>query len=183
VFVAVLLPDDLRSRLGLEIDGLRRHAPGIAWVAAENLHITLKFLGGVDEARVAEIGGALRGAATIPAFDVSVQGLGAFPTLARPRVVWAGTAAAPGFVRLAEGVDRALVALGFPAEARGFTPHVTLGRVREPRRNLPLAGALGAGATRAFGTLRVARVSLMRSELSPLGARYNELAGIALPPG
>ena len=181
-FVAVLLPDELRSRLGLEIDGLRRHASGIAWVAAENLHITLKFLGGVDESRLAEIGGALRGAATIPAFEVSVQGLGAFPTLARPRVIWADTSAAPAFARLAEGIDRALHALGFPAEARGFTPHVTLGRVREPRRDGALAGALESGATRLFGTLRVDRVSLVRSDLSPRGARYTELAAFALPP-
>ena len=181
MFVAVLLPDELRSRLGLEIDGLRRHASGVAWVAAENLHITLKFLGGVDDARVAEICGALHGASAIPAFDVGVQGLGAFPTLARPRVVWAGTAAAPAFVRLAEGIDRALVALGVPAEARGFSPHVTLGRVREPRRDVPLAEALESGATRPFGALRVARVSLMRSDLSPRGARYTELAGVELP--
>jgi 2'-5' RNA ligase len=96
-------------------------------------------------------------------------------------VVWAGTAAAPAFVRLAEDVDRALVTVGFVAETRGFTPHVTLGRVREPRRDVPLAVALEAGATRPFGTLRVARVSLMRSDLSPRGARYTELASVALP--
>lgn len=176
------MPDDLRSRLALEIDGLRRHTSGVSWVAAENLHITLKFLGSVDESRLAEIGDALRRVASVPAFDVAVGGLGAFPTPARPRVIWAGTAAAPAFARLAEDADRALVALGFPAEARGFTPHVTLGRVREPRGDAALAAALAAAATRPFGTLRVWRVSLMRSELSPRGPRYTELAGIALPP-
>jgi len=181
-FVAILLPDELRGRLGLEIEALRRHAAGVAWVAAENLHITLKFLGGVEEARLAEVTAALERATTVPAFDVTVRGLGAFPTPRRPRVVWAGTTAAPAFVRLAEDVDRALGGLGFPPEGRGFTPHVTLGRVREPGRDPALAAALEAGATRPFGQLRVARASLMRSDLSPRGARYTELAGFSLPP-
>ena len=181
-FVAVLLPDELRRRLGVEIDALRPHASGVAWVAAENLHITLKFLGGVEEARLGEVGGALERAVTVPAFDVIVRGLGAFPTQARPRVIWAGTAGAPAFVRLAEDVDRALAAVGFPPEPRGFTPHVTLGRVREPRRDPALSAALEAGATRLFGPLTVARVSLMRSDLSSRGARYTELAGFGVPP-
>jgi 2'-5' RNA ligase len=181
-FVAVLLPEALRSRLAREIDALRLHAPGVAWVAAENLHVTLKFLGSVDEPRTAEIGAALERAATVPAFDVDVRGLGAFPSATRARVLWAGAPGAPAFARLAEGIDRALTALGFPPEARGFTPHVTLGRVREPRRNDALAAALEAAATRDFGTLRIDRVSLMRSDLSPRGARYTQLAAVALPP-
>jgi 2'-5' RNA ligase len=178
-FVAVLLSDELRSRLAVEIDGLRRH-PGVAWVAAENLHITLKFLGGVDEGRLPTVVAALDAAVTVGAFDVAVRGLGAFPTPTRPRVIWAGTAPAPAFTRLAESVDRALVALGFSPEGRAFTAHVTLGRVREPRRDAALTAALEAAATRAFGSLRVERVSLMRSDPSPRGARYTELAGFAL---
>jgi 2'-5' RNA ligase len=83
---------------------------------------------------------------------------------------------------LADGIDRALVALGFPPETRDFTPHVTLGRVREPRRNEALAAALETAATRDFGTLRVDRVSLMKSDLSPRGARYTELSAVPLPP-
>lgn len=114
---------------------------------------------------------------------MEVRGLGAFPTPRRARVLWAATADAPAFVALAAAVDRALVALGFPAEARRFTPHVTLGRVREPRPDPALASALTAAATRPFGTLRVARVSLMRSDLSPRGARYTELAAWPLPGG
>jgi RNA 2',3'-cyclic 3'-phosphodiesterase len=180
-FVAVLLPDEIRRRLAGEIDGLRPHASGVAWVAAENLHITVKFLGGVEETRLPEVSAALERAATVPAFGVDVRGLGAFPSTTRPRVLWAGAPGAPEFARLAESVDRALAALDFPPESRGFTPHVTLGRVREPRRNVALSEALEAAAARPFGALRVERLSLMRSDLSPRGARYTELSAVPLP--
>ena len=180
-FVAVLLPGELRSRLAQEVETLRGHASNVAWVAADNLHVTIKFLGGVDEARLGEIASALTRSVIEPVFDVGVRGLGAFPSATRARVLWAGASESVPFTRLAESADRALAALGFPPEGRGFTPHVTLGRVREPRRNDALAQALDAAATRDFGTLRVGRVSLMRSDLSPRGARYTELAAVALP--
>ena len=161
---------------------MRRGAAGVAWVAPENLHITLKFLGGVEEARLGKVVAALEPAATGSAFDVAVRGLGAFPTPTRPRVIWAGTAPAGAFVALGQTVDRAMAALGFPPETRPFSPHVTLGRVREPRRDPALAAVLEAAATRAFGTLAVGRISLMRSDLSPRGARHTELGGWPLPP-
>ena len=180
-FVAVLLPDEIRRRLAQEVDALRRHASGVAWVATDNLHITVKFLGGVDETRLGEVAAALQRGANVPAFEVDIRGLGAFPTASRPRVLWAGAPGPPAFTQLAEGIDQALVALGFPPEGRGFTPHVTLGRVREPRRDVALTEALEAAAARPFGALRVERVSLMRSDLSPRGARYSELAAVPLP--
>ena len=154
----------------------------MAWVAEANLHVTVKFLGNVDEARLGDVSAALQRAAIVPPFEVAIRGLGAFPAASRPRVLWAGAPESPTFTRLAEDVDRALVALGFPPEARGFTPHVTLGRVREPRRDVALTQALEAAAARPFGTLRVDRVSLMRSDLSPRGALYTQLAAFPLPP-
>jgi 2'-5' RNA ligase len=152
-----------------------RDARGVAWTAVDNLHITLKFLGAVEDTRLADIAGALAKAADRRAFDVEFRGLGAFPTPTRPRVIWAGTAESPAFTALAAAVEAALGALGVPAEERSFTPHVTLGRVREPRRDPALTAALVAATTRPFGTLRVDRVALMRSDLSPRGARYTEL--------
>jgi 2'-5' RNA ligase len=163
--------------LAQEIDALRPHAGAIAWVAPDNLHITLKFLGSLDEARLADVVATIASVVTTPAFDVLLRGLGAFPAPARPRVIWAGAADAPAFTDLATALEGGFAGLGFPPEERGFTPHVTLGRVREPRRDPALAAMLCAAATRPFGTLRVARVSLMRSDLSPRGARYTELHG------
>lgn len=157
---------------------------GIAWVAAENLHVTLKFLGQVEEAAVPGIVEALTAAvADLDRFDVTVRGLGAFPSLTRPRVIWAG--AGPGgdaLVTLAARVEAAL-SPSFPREERPFSSHVTLGRVREPRRDPRLAEALARGAGREFGRLAVDRVTLMRSQLAPHGARYSEIASVRLRGG
>jgi len=181
-FVAVLLPTELRNRLAVEIDGLRDHAAGVAWVAAENLHVTVKFLGGVDESRLAEIGAALGRAVRVPAFEVGVRGLGAFPSATRARVLWAGAPGSPPFTALAEEVDRALVAMGFAPEGRGFTPHVTLGRVRETGKGRrPELGWLATDGNRAFGTAAVDEVVLFRSDLGAGGARHTALTRFPLP--
>lgn len=180
--MAVLLDDTVRAALGLASERLRARARGVAWVAPENLHVTLKFLGAVDEGRVPGVTAALAGAAGGAApFDVVVQGLGAFPSLTRPRVIWAGMGeGARPMAELAARVDGALAALGFPRETRDFAAHVTLGRVRAPHRDPDLAAALAAGARSEFGRVRVARVSLMRSDLSARGARYTVLAACPL---
>jgi 2'-5' RNA ligase len=178
-FVAVLLPDALREQLGREIGRLRDVAPDVAWVADPNLHVTLKFLGQIDEARVPAIADAIRAATSrAPAFEVGVRGLGAFPSPSRPRVVWAGLEEAGALDALAGEVDRALAALGMPRESRPFAAHVTLGRVREPRRYPGLAEALARPAD--FGRLPVTRLSLMRSDLHPGGARYTEVTSVVL---
>jgi 2'-5' RNA ligase len=171
----VLLPDDLRQRLATAIDRLRPHAADVAWVAPGNLHVTLKFLGQVEDTRVPALTDALRAAlAGQRAMDVAVSGLGAFPSPTRPRVLWAALEdATGGLTALAECVDLCCGRLGFPRETRAFAAHVTLGRVREPRRQPALGEALARPAD--FGRLRVERVSLMRSELSPRGARHSEL--------
>jgi 2'-5' RNA ligase len=175
----LLLDDAVRQALAAEIDRLRARAPAVSWVVPANLHLTLKFLGNVAPARVDALGAALAAvAAGADGFDLVVEGLGAFPTPGRPRVIWAGTAAGrPAAAALADRVDAELAGLGLAREARPFTAHITLGRVREPRREAALAEALAAGASTRFGVVRAARVSLMRSELSPRGARYTELGG------
>ncbi len=154
----------------------------VAWVAPGNLHLTLKFLGNVEEARIDEIVASLRGAVVeVATFDATVSGLGAFPTPARPRVVWAGVSVgANAMVQLARRVDGALAALGVPPEARPFSPHVTLGRVRVPRPAPALAAALAGGEGCEFGTVRVERLVLMQSHLSPRGSQYTALAEVPL---
>jgi RNA 2',3'-cyclic 3'-phosphodiesterase len=166
----------VRERLAVEVDRLRPLAPDVAWVSRDNLHVTVKFLGNVDTGRVEPLTGALATAAgACEAFEVDVCGLGAFPSRTRARVLWAGLGAgADAAARLAASVDESLARVDVPRETRPFAGHVTLGRVREPRSNTRLAAALVADP--AWGRVRVDRLSLMRSDLSPRGARYTELA-------
>jgi RNA 2',3'-cyclic 3'-phosphodiesterase len=168
----------VRQRLSAEIERLRQVAGGVGWVAPENLHITLKFLGRVEEARLVLVRACLdRAAAGIGPFEIAIESLGAFPAPTRPRVIWAGVdKGLEPLAALAGRVERELAEMGFAPEARGFTAHVTLGRVREPRRNPALATALERAGAITLGALRVDRLSLMRSDLSPAGARYTELS-------
>lgn len=181
-FVAVPLDEATRASLGDEIERLRRAVRHVAWVAPGTLHVTLKFLGDVDEALLGPVAAALAPvAAAVPPFVLVVEGLGAFPSAARARVVWAGTGdGSPVLGRLAGAVDTALTPLGFAPETRPFTAHVTLGRVREPRRVPGLEAALAASPGRSYGAVRVEGLSLMRSELAPGGARYSELRRLPL---
>ena len=189
--MAVLLDEEVRGRLAVEGDRLRGTErasgtlPEVVWVAPENFHLTVKFLGAVDIDRLADIDRALHEAVTgLAAFDVLLRGLGAFPSAARPRIIWAGVAdGAAALAAVAAQVERSLSPLGFPPEDRAFSAHVTLGRVRTPRRNPRLAAALASASNVELGRVAVTRISLMRSDLSPRGARYSELAGHALAAG
>lgn len=175
--MAVVPPAGVRAALADEIARLSAVARDVAWVAPDNLHVTLKFLGQAPAESLEPIADALAGVAgRHPVFDLDVLGLGAFPTLTRARVIWAGLAdGAPRLAELAGSVEDVLVPLGFAPEGRPFAAHVTLGRMREPRRDDRLAAALSAGASRAFGRFRVEDLILMRSDLSPRGARYTPL--------
>jgi 2'-5' RNA ligase len=182
--VAILLPETVRAALAAEIEGLGRRAHGVSWVAAQNLHLTLKFLGGVEPDRLDGVAATLADVASArPAFQLVLRGLGAFPSPTRPRVIWAGVSGGAEVVTLAAGVEAALAKLGFPAETRPFSSHVTLGRVRAPQRDPVLAAAIAEGAEREFGVFRVDQLALMRSDLSPRGARHTALGSWPLGVG
>jgi 2'-5' RNA ligase len=180
----VHLDADTRAALATAAAELKRHTEAlpVSWVAPENFHVTVKFLGHVDDARVQRVIEALHTAARGHApFDLEVRGLGAFPSTTRARVLWAGlTCGTAALGTLAASVEDALAPLGFAREDRPFSPHITLARVREPRRAPELAEALSVASGRRFGRVAVPEIALMRSDLSPRGARYTTLASISL---
>ena len=179
-FVALLLPDRVRAGLAAVSSELRAQTRGLTWVAPDNLHLTLRFLGEVDAAALERVRDAVAvAAAAVAPFSVNLGGLGGFPTGRAPRVLWASVAAGGERVEaLFAELEAALVARGIPGESRAFHPHVTLARARDPRGAKELLRVLGSGP--AFGEVRVEALHLMRSELSPRGARYSVLTAAPL---
>ena len=152
----------------------------VRWVRAEGMHVTLKFLGSVDAGRLQRVRAALIAAlAERPVLEVRVRGTGAFPSLRRPRVLWVGLHGA-GLSALAGAVDEALAPLRFEPEKRGFTAHVTLGRVNSLRGWPALEEKFKAHLDDDFGSSRIDAVTVYRSTLRSGGAVYSALWTIPL---
>ena len=180
-FVAVALPETVRASLEGVQEALRKSFAGARWVRPEGIHLTLRFLGEVDEAMVNALSEDLRVLVmrSGPPFSLAVGGVGFFPQRARPRVVWVGLrnpADDPGaLARLAAlqvSIEEMVRRAGLSPETRTFHPHLTLARLddRGPRR-FSDPGNLGED----LGRLPVASVRLMRSVLKPSGAVYDVL--------
>lgn len=180
-FIAVGLVDPARSAVAEYLAHLRATVPGVSWARPEQLHLTLKFLGNVSPSRLpaleARLADALR---AVGADALDVGGVGAFPNLARPQVVWVGVRARC-LAALADAVETSCVAEGFAPESRTFRPHVTLGRVRERgRRATPELDLLARDGARTFGSSPLREVTLFRSVLGASGARHSALASFGL---
>jgi len=133
LFFAVAFDPPVQQDIADATRAMRDAVPSVAWVAAPRLHLTLKFLGDIEPAIVPQLHAvgrdAVRGAR---AHEVTLGGIGAFPNLARPRVVWMGMHGTESLAHIAGALDRGGVTVGVPAETRPFRPHVTLARVKAP---------------------------------------------------
>ncbi len=155
----------------------RREQLPVKWVRPENIHLSLKFLGDVDESQEAELVAALKQAAGTRSeprpLALQITGFGVFPDYHRPHVLWAGVTPEPSLELLQHGIEQAFAPLGFPTEARAFRPHVTLGRAARDARPRDFTGleAMLAGTDFAE-TVSVDEVDLMESTLKPEGPVY-----------
>ncbi len=156
--------------------------PGrLTWVRPGNIHLTLRFLGEVDESRLPLIADALEEAASAcPSFELVSDGLGAFPSMRRPRVLYLGLHDNAGLSALKAAVDSALAGAGFSGDDKPFRAHLTLCRVRSPEAAAQLGAAAGALKVEKKVAFTVSRFVLYKSDLSPKGARYSAIKDFQL---
>jgi len=188
-FIAAPLPEPILRQLATIQRRLANQVArgSVRWMRPEGIHLTLKFLGDTPTDKLAAIQETLAGVAlSTPVCSLTVGGLGCFPDPRRPRVVWVGLQEPTGLLAgLQRAVERAMAPLGFPTEGRGFTPHLTLGRVAERASREEVAQVGDTVTKTAVGTLGDAvldHLALIRSVLKPSGAEYSILATFALQP-
>lgn len=160
---------------------LRETRTDLKLVSVDHFHVTLKFLGDTEEGLVPEIVSAMREASTgIPPFTLTVRGSGAFPSLSRPRVLWVGLEGADPLARIARALDQHLRALGYGAETRPWSAHVTLARVRGPRGLDRTQEVLRKHQDETFAEVRLEEIRLKKSVLRPAGPEYTTVESVRL---
>ena len=179
-FIAIDMSPEIRSAIGCIVRKAGRPA-SIRWVPECNMHLTLKFLGEVREDLVPFIEKKMcEAAAGQETFSVGIRGTGAFPNLIRPNVLWVGFEPSPPLKAIFEGIEKGLSEIGIRTESRPFSPHLTIGRVRDLRGIEPVVRELATYKDAFFGTIDVHEILLMESVLKPSGAEYSKAAVIRL---
>ena len=179
-FIAVDIPPNIQQAIQHNVENLRKTiGNSVRWVPVHNIHLTLKFLGDVSSANVEMLTQMLRiEADSCPSFDLSISGLGSFPNSKRARVLFIGIQVPAGLEALQRGIESATTKLGYESDPRPFSPHLTIGRVRD---HIPasdqqrLRKTLEETKIDSLGTARVDSVHLYKSELKSGGSVYTKL--------
>jgi 2'-5' RNA ligase len=185
LFVALEIPAAVRDNLAAQINELR-DLPGplaegrLRWVRPENLHVTLKFIGEVEAAKLDGIRSALTAIGLDAPVGLDFRGLGFFPDERYPRVLWAGLHASGNLPVLARDIDGALEGQGIARDQRAFTPHLTLARFEPRSLHEKLRAAVQKNSEREFGAFQAREFHLIQSKLEPSGAEYRSLAAFPL---
>jgi 2'-5' RNA ligase len=184
LFVAAEIGERLASRIGVLMDDVRARVAAsaphakVTWVAVDRLHLTIRFIGEIEEGRVDVLRAAVRPPLPIEPFDLSLAGVGSFPKGGTPRVLWVGVAdGVAALTSIERDVSGRLARIGIDDEERPYRPHLTLARVRDAaglRSSTLLAGL----ADLPVGTARIDAITLFQSRLSPKGPTYVPLERI-----
>jgi RNA 2',3'-cyclic 3'-phosphodiesterase len=186
VFIAISLPDKIHDNLSVINAKLRRDLPDgmIRWVKVENIHLTLKFLGEIPKADADRLKTNLESpvGCHLP-FELSVEGIGVFPNLHRPRIVWTGVRDSSELIRLQDAVERITQEMGYAAEERKFSAHLTLGRVNQsinPQQLQLCSKVISNSSVGGMGSFIVKSIDIYRSDLNAGGSIYTRLHSIPL---
>jgi 2'-5' RNA ligase len=176
-FIAIEIPAGIRQEIKKLLADFQNTEADVKWVRPEGIHLTLKFLGSVKEDMVEKVALAVRPVVEAwRPFRLKAHGVGCFPGIRNPRVLWIGLEQEEGSaVRLQQEIERKTAELGFSPEDRPFHPHLTLGRVRSPTGRNPLIKMLETNSQTELSSFQVDRVILFRSDLRPGGSVYTKL--------
>lgn len=180
-FVCIEIPESIKERIGRLQRRLQEIEAQVSWTKPSSIHLTLKFLGGVEAARIDRVLKAVERASTgIDSFEVEVSGTGCFPSPRNPRVLWVGFSVVPEALKhLYANIEDELAREGSPREKRKFSPHLTIGRVRAPHNAAVVAQALIAAGFEPQ-SFNAAEIIVMRSDLKPTGSIYTPQGVISL---
>lgn len=181
-FLAIELPEAIRRKIEEVQKDLKLSHVDVRWVSPEKIHLTLKFFGSIDESRIDPIVKSIGGPTqTSSPFSLAVRGMGAFPHLKNPRVIWMGLVdekeILPSFQR---ELEKELRKIGFESEDRPFHPHLTLGRMKSNQGRDELIGRMEKYREEQFGDFQVEKVVLFKSDLRPSGPIYTPLKELRL---
>jgi 2'-5' RNA ligase len=181
-FLAIELPKPILKKIE-EVQGdLRSAHADVRWVNPEKIHLTLKFFGNIEESRIDSIFKSIEEPARrTPPFSLKVRGVGAFPSMKSPRVIWLGLVnGSESLTSLQIQIETQLEKIGFQPEDRPFHPHLTLGRMKSSRGKDELGGRMEKHREEEFGDFQVERLILFKSDLKPSGPIYTVLREVKL---
>ena len=180
-FIAIDLPESVRSFLSKAQEALKLYGFRVKWVRPQNIHLTLKFLGNTATADSDKIAAAMALAArNCPGVSLAAKGIGVFPNVRRPRVIWAGlNGELEILANLQQTLDAHLADLGFPRETRAFKSHLTLGRVKGKIASDRINAAIDKLKDLESGSFEINQIILFKSELRPSGAVYTQVRRVS----
>jgi len=181
-FLAIEIPRTIQKKIEAIQEDLKSSRADVRWMSPEKIHLTLKFFGNIDESTIDPIVKSIEGPlrTTFP-FSLKVQGVGAFPHLKNPRVIWMGLVDEKEILTsFQRQLERELEKIGFKREERAFRPHLTLGRVKSSKGREELTGRMERHREEGFGDFEVERIVFFKSDLKPSGPIYTVLREMRL---
>lgn len=181
-FVAIEIESGIKDKIAKLVEELAKRNVKVGWVKKESIHLTLKFLGEIEEKRLKEISNRLKEISSrMSPFKIRIEGAGWFPEgSSKPRVLWVGVKYPKDLKNLWEEIEKEMERIGFKPEGREFSPHITIGRVKERGGIGDVMEILKKYTSNFFGEMEVRRIVLFQSILKPDGAEYKPLESFPL---